>query len=815
MDDFPVEIVPLGIPGQFILPVKEPSEFTSWNDKGFLIASIDVHGNSWYKHPFEYEWMVFDSMGKEVTKESLLPFEGLNVYYLYSQPNLSWFATDKGLVIWEKDAERPRYLFEEFPDLFTNIFFNNFDSGKTMWSWNTSGILHIRVNPTNFSSFTKDQNGLFSNFILGIYPLDKNKLLIRHDFSNRYFSILDKNTRTISIIHEEELLKNYGYRPYTNYVTHGDPKSWISKHGEKIHKLPNLSTDRNPFTYHYFISDGLGFNYVIYPSDHEGKALQLWNTLFDKLVFPKIDPLQLSNQGDTVWIGTETVGLVALHTSSGKTAQWLNDPSNPSAIPANRVHVVIPTTDGNLWLGTGKGLSYFDKKEGKFTTLTTKDGLIDDRIYCMVVDRKGLLWIGTGKGISRFDTNTKTFTNFTKADGLINSEYNRNSAVLLEDGTILMGGMEGIDIFDPEKVEERLEKPRPFVAHIHNSDKLINQKSQADFGHEENHLDFYVSADPIWMASTLTYQYKLEGAETDWQSLNYSNVVRYPNLPPGSYRFQVKIANQTDIATYAFTIQPIWYATWWFRLAFVLASLSLIYLIYRIMITRRIEQIAQENKIIQLKAEQAQSVTKERERIIADLHDDVGATLSSLHIYGDLAGKVWTSQPEKGKEMVDKIKEQSRDLMVRMSDIIWSMKSSGEEKQSFALRLKNYGTDLLASKNIEVIYEIDEELASKTHCPEIRKNLLMIGKEAMNNIAKHSQAKKVKIQLAQDGNELVFKISDDGKGFELVDYQMGNGLGNIQQRCLKMEGKFNVESVNGWGTQISCRVPIARISLVD
>lgn len=810
-DGFPVEIVPSEIPGHFIKPIETDSAFTFWNENGYLKHSEDVHGNSWYKHPREHKWMILDAAGKDISKEIATYFNGLDIYFLLTQPTFSWFATNKGLAIWEKGADQPRYLFDEFLDILTKTDFNNFDSGKTMWNWNRNGILHIRVNPSDFSSLTKNQSGLFSDFILGMYPFDENNMLIRHDFQDKHYSILDNNTKDIIKIHEDEIVKDYGFSPYINNAKHGNAKSWIVKHGEKIHNLPKVSHTRNPFTSPTFISDGQKFKYVLYPEDHEGRALKLWNTLTDKLVFPKIDPLLLSNQGDTVWIGTESVGLVALHTPSGKTAQWLPNPADPSSIPSNRVHVVIPVPDGNLWLGTGKGLSYFDKKDGDFTTLTTKNGLIDDRIYCMVVDKKGLLWIGTGKGISRFDFNTKTFTNFTKADGLINSEYNRNSAILLDDGTILMGGMEGIDLFDPEKIEEQLEKPKPFIAHIHNNDKLINQKSEVDFGYEQNHLDFYVSADPIWMASTLTYQYKLDGADTDWESLNYSNVVHYPNLPPGNYRFQVKIANQPEIATYEFQIFPIWYRAWWFKVSYVLSSLLFFYLLYRMLLARHLYHLNQEKKVLALKAEQALSITKERERIIADLHDDVGATLSSLHIYGDLAGKVWDEQPERAKDMVGKIKAQSKDLMERMNDIVWSMKE--QEKDSLSARVRLYATDLLSSKGIYFSDSISPEVEALIREQDMRRSFLLIIKEALNNIAKHSQATEVSLKVYQKKTDLIVKIKDNGRGMDLSITKNGNGLGNIKHRCTKMNGKFTIKSQLGSGTTLTCRVPLATISI--
>lgn len=814
-DKSPVEVVPSKNIGKYVLKRDVDSSKTFWNQQGYFRLNIDAKGNTWYRHPLNYrELIVEDSLGNNKSDDYLSHFDGVNIHFFFTQPDYSWFVTDNGLMLWEKNKVKPKNRFEKFPELSDVQLAQSFDRGKTIWFWNRQGLFNLRMNPSKFSPITKENSNLYSNFILGIFPFDNNRLIIKHDFTDSHYSFFDIESGELRSFHSDEIYKDFRLLEYRDILKNGDPKSWILEHGRHIHGFFEGKPNNNPFT-RTFISDGKTFDYFTYPGDQFQLVNQLWRISENRMVFPKISPLQYAQQGDTVWIGTEGEGLVALHTPSGRTQQWLSDPGIPESIPADRVHAAIPVADGNLWLGTGNGLSFFNKKTGKFKTYNTQNGLVDNRIYCMALDRKGHLWIGTGNGLSRFDTLSKSFTNFTKADGLVNSEYNRNSAVLLPDGRMMMGGMGGIDIFDPDRIEEQLEKPKPFIAHIHNNDNMVNLKSQFEFEHDENHFDFYVSANPIWMASTLTYEYRLLGSEKDWQDLNYSNIVHYPNLPPGKYSFQVKIANQPEIANYDFVIRQVWYASWWFRLAFILFGLFLIYLIYRMMLARRIYRLQQENKIMQMKAEQALSVTKERERIIADLHDDVGATLSSLYIYGDLAGKVWDSQPEKGKEMVDKIRDQSKELMGRMSDIVWSMKDPKKEKYSLRSRIRNYANELLSSREILFADVLASDLDEKIVQPELRRNLLLIVKEAMNNIAKHSHATRVRLMLYEKEGQLILKINDNGSGLDVMVVQNGNGMGNMQKRCEQMNGKLSIASQNGSGTTLTCAIPMATFSIGD
>ena len=195
-----------------------------------------------------------------------------------------------------------------------------------------------------------------------------------------------------------------------------------------------------------------------------------------------------------------------------------------------------------------------------------------------------------------------------------------------------------------------------------------------------------------------------------------------------------------------------------------------------------------------------------------DLHDDIGATLSSMHIYGDLAQNIWDAQPGKSREMVGKISEQSKELIQRMGDVVWSLKSPEEEKNSLGLRLRNYSQELLSGKSITTHFEIDEVLAQKIISPLVRKDILLIAKEGMNNIAKYSRAAEAFIKFNQNGDCVQLTIRDNGKGFDKLLVGYGNGLGNIEQRCKQLKGTFSVQSKPGQGVSIICSFPIAIIS---
>jgi len=225
-----------------------------------------------------------------------------------------------------------------------------------------------------------------------------------------------------------------------------------------------------------------------------------------------------------------------------------------------------------------------------------------------------------------------------------------------------------------------------------------------------------------------------------------------------------------------------------------LGSMVILFFLYRYYHKKRLKEIAIRNKISR------------------DLHDDIGATLSSIKIYGELAHTVLDDKPAESKAMIGKITEQSKDLMQRMGDVIWSMKSADETNNSFTARVRNYSSELLAPKDISCEIDIDESMCSKISNPITRKHLLLIVKEALNNIAKYSSATEARINFKQENDKLVLQISDNGKGFSNPDNKSGNGLGNMRQRCEQCHGTFKIDSIPGKGVTVTAAFPIAIIS---
>lgn len=202
------------------------------------------------------------------------------------------------------------------------------------------------------------------------------------------------------------------------------------------------------------------------------------------------------------------------------------------------------------------------------------------------------------------------------------------------------------------------------------------------------------------------------------------------------------------------------------------------------------------------------ALSEMREKISRNLHDDIGATLSSLHIYSSLAQSSMKDKPEKAMEMLGHISEQSKMLMENMNDMVWSMRMDIADSMTLNSRIINFGAELLTAKNIACKYTIEEEAFRCFSTYEDRKNVLLILKEGLNNIAKYSNANNASVSLKKEYQLVKMEIWDDGIGFEPTTATKGNGLNNMEARAKSLKGSFTLQTAPGSGTLLRFHIPI-------
>ncbi len=210
--------------------------------------------------------------------------------------------------------------------------------------------------------------------------------------------------------------------------------------------------------------------------------------------------------------------------------------------------------------------------------------------------------------------------------------------------------------------------------------------------------------------------------------------------------------------------------------------------------------------------ESRQALLYERLRISRELHDDIGSTLGSISIYSEVAKKR-TEKNENTGEVLSKIGLASRELIDKMSDIVWSLNPDNESFEQLQNRMMAFAAMILAPRNILYDFIADEKLKKLQFTGAQCKNIFLIFKEALYNIVKYADCKTARIRLSVQNNHLMMIIQDDGKGFDVSQtttneilaagkYLGGNGIKNMNARADDMTAKLCISSKINAGTTV-------------
>ncbi len=293
-----------------------------------------------------------------------------------------------------------------------------------------------------------------------------------------------------------------------------------------------------------------------------------------------------------IWIGTDGGGLdLFVDEDGGKFYHWTADESK--SISSNSIYSIceanyLQNTKEDvtvLWLGTNNGLNklvvnnssgskdFSPKPNVEITHFSIEQGLSDNSVNSIVEDDNGNLWIGTSSGISFFDTQQNRFTNFSKADGVVGSEINLSSAVQNEDGVIFMGSTEGLNYFSPDDIKLSSFIPTLLITdfQIFNKSVNIGQESilkksifltkEVVLAYTQNVFSFQFTALDFTSPQSIQYRYMLEGFDKDWVNSGSRRFITYTNLNPGDYKFKVKSTNSDGIWNDSVTVPESSYNT--------------------------------------------------------------------------------------------------------------------------------------------------------------------------------------------------------------------------------------------------------------
>lgn len=522
---------------------------------------------------------------------------------------------------------------------------------------------------------------------------------------------------------------------------------------------------------------------------------------------------------NNLWLGSIQDGLIKINKEKGIYKIFKNDPKNTKSISDNLISNIYEDRKGNLWIGTQAGLNRLNANN-TFTRYSEKEGLANNFINGILEDDKGNLWLSTNSGISEFNVAAKSFKNFNINNGFDDNELLSRAAFKLKSGEMIFGGLNGFNIFHPQKliIDKQLpvvlitdfklfnktvspgEKNSPLKRVIYETKEVTLSYKQSDFSFGFAALNFSRTKEN-------QYAYKLEGFDDDWVYVGKNRDAYYTNIPPGKYTFRVIASNNDGIwneegTSIKINIVPPFWMTWWFRILSVLAvigcAVGLYY--YRIskikargtqlekQVLERTEEVVNQAKELETQTVQLKNINidldKERERaekanqaksiFLAAMSHEIRTPMNGVIGMTSLLEE--TPLNHEQQEYVNTIRDSGDALLTVINDILdFSKIESGNlelERHDFDLRqCIEQVMDLLAGKaaeqGLDLVYQIDYNIPIQIIGDGMRLRQILIN--LLNNALKFTPKGEVfvKVGLASENKEnieLIFEVIDTGIG---------------------------------------------------
>jgi PAS domain S-box-containing protein len=219
--------------------------------------------------------------------------------------------------------------------------------------------------------------------------------------------------------------------------------------------------------------------------------------------------------------------------------------------------------------------------------------------------------------------------------------------------------------------------------------------------------------------------------------------------------------------------------------------------------TKRADEIEQKAK-----TERLRELEKVRRRIAADLHDDIGSSLTQISIFSEVLQQRIDKTNTQVLEPLEFIAGSSRELVDAMSDIVWAINPQKDFLSELSGKMRRFAADVFTARNIEFTFDAPHFAEEFALGANLRREVFLIFKESVNNIVKHAECTSVSIKLSVEKTEILLSLRDNGAGFETGDTNDGHGLVSMKQRAAGLDGTLEIISGKTAGTIVTLIAPL-------
>lgn len=519
----------------------------------------------------------------------------------------------------------------------------------------------------------------------------------------------------------------------------------------------------------------------------------------------------------TLWIGSLAGGLSRMQGDNVTTF------SETNGLASTHVRVLHRSADGTLWIGTGGGGLVW-LKDKRFHSVSARQGLGDDTVSQILEDDEGCLWLGCNRGIFRVRRSELNDIAAGKSAFVHPQAFGLNAGMLAEEctggsspaayklrsGKLAFATVRGVALIDPQPQVFEATVPAVMVEEVRANREPQKVEHPVAQGEAETlptvtikpglrECEFHYTGLNFAAPERVRFRYQLIGLDADWVEADTRRVAYYNPLRHGQYIFRVSACTATGVwseheARLAVIVLPHFWETGWFMVLLWLAGIgalaTLVYRIARQPYKRRLAAL-----------EMQHAIERERLRISQDMHDQIGSILTRVSVLSDVAQSEH-AEPELQNQF-EQIGTNVRTAVQGLDEIVWATNPKSDNLPQFADYIGRFADEFFESTGIRCWHELPNQLPNLPLRSEMRHNIFLAVKEALNNVLKHSQAKEVWLRLKLDEGRVTIEVQDNGHGFEPKHArQGGNGLGNMESRLAAVGGRAILISSPGYGTRI-------------
>jgi signal transduction histidine kinase/ligand-binding sensor domain-containing protein len=547
-------------------------------------------------------------------------------------------------------------------------------------------------------------------------------------------------------------------------------------------------------------------------------------TFFDNGVIPDVVRAIEQDRAGNLWIGTQGAGLKQVR--NGKVVSF----DKSTGLPSENVSCLYEDLDRTLWVGTTVGLACL--RGGKWFSFEGHFSGIAGNVTYLIDDAQGYLWMGSSVGLMRArkgdlidfamgKLGSVPVRSYGQPDGLptrVCSQGSQPAACRTRDGKLWFPTISGLVSVDPAQLTSNTNPPPVIIESIWVDSQLQGHETLRSpvmrdvvIPAAKESLEIHYTSINLPAPDLGQFKYRLTGHENNWMTVEpQRRYARYSKLPHGHYTFEVKACNEDGLwnevpAVLTVTVLPPFWQTWWF-----ISGTSLCFLA---MIVGSVHYVSTQKLQRQLAAlRQQELLEKERARIARDLHDQLGANLTQVALLGELA-ETDKDLPNEVEAHAKQISQTARETTRALDEIVWTVNPSNDTLDGLINYVCKYAQEYLALAGLRYRLEVPPQLPPLPISPELRHNVFLAAKEAINNVVKHSGADAAWLRLRLETGRFTLEIEDNGRGVAIgADKKGRNGLRNMRKRLEEIGGGFTMGSGREGGTLVSFTAPLAPVS---